>query len=525
MLRGGTNSRREDRYGLFFPIFVDPTSRRIVEIGDPIPRNEAPKLKNLHLRRVAWPLRTDGSLGNWRVSPPTLREFLKKGYVKLGGFDEQRNTWTVLYLGRKAQSQIESGAIEIIGHDAQSGAVDIAFSAGEQKSVKTVWHRATHDAGTYGSTMLRSILGSSKFAFPKSLYATQDAVASVVRDRPEALIVDFFAGSGTTLNAVNLLNTLDGGRRRCILVTNNEVSAEEFQSLLSRGFKPGQNEWESQGICRSVTWPRSKFTILGHRDDGTPLAGDYITGQTREVPGDRRFRHINFVDSTAVNTTAKRKQLVALIEGLPQSLVIDDKDFVVSEDHAVSVLFDDSQANEWLEALDEQDHITDFVIVAPRKGRFDEIKSQIIDLLGSAMATQEVRRPISEGFAANLEYFRLDFLDPEQVALKHQFREVLPLLWMRAGCIGPRPALAARANLPAWLVPDTNRFAVLLDESRFRAFRRAVQTRTDLTHVFLVTDSEEAFQEMAGEFPAETTPVQLYRDYLENFLINRGGRR
>ena len=47
---------------------------------------------------------------------------------------------------------------------------------------------------------------------------TRDAVAAVVRDRPNALIVDFFAGSGTTLNAVNLLNATDGGQRRCILV-------------------------------------------------------------------------------------------------------------------------------------------------------------------------------------------------------------------------------------------------------------------------------------------------------------------
>ena len=45
----------------------------------------------------------------------------------------------------------------------------------------------------------------------------------VTKNKPNALILDFFAGSGTTLHAVNLLNKEDGGHRRCIMVTNNEI--------------------------------------------------------------------------------------------------------------------------------------------------------------------------------------------------------------------------------------------------------------------------------------------------------------
>ena len=41
-------------------------------------------------------------------------------------------------------------------------------------------------------------------------------------------------------------------------------------------------EWEKHGICQAVTWPRSKFTILGKRDDGTDLEGEYFTGQYTE---------------------------------------------------------------------------------------------------------------------------------------------------------------------------------------------------------------------------------------------------
>jgi adenine-specific DNA-methyltransferase len=63
---------------------------------------------------------------------------------------------------------------------------------------------------------------------------------------------------------------------------------------------------------------------------------------------------------------------------------------------------------------------------------------------------------------------------------------------------------------------------VLLDERRFGAFLEAIADRHDLTHVFLVTDSEDAFQEMAAHLKVPHL-VQLYRDYLENFMINRGG--
>lgn len=54
-------------------------------------------------------------------------------------------------------------------------------------------------------------------------------------ERRSALILDFFAGSGTTLNAVNLLNYEDGGSRRCILVTNNEVSDSDAEALTEAG--------------------------------------------------------------------------------------------------------------------------------------------------------------------------------------------------------------------------------------------------------------------------------------------------
>lgn len=533
LLRGGTNSRREDRYGLFFPITVDPEKRKIVEIGDPLPPDQQPDLSNLSDRRTAWPLRTDGTLGNWRVSPPTLRQLLAKGYVKLGGFDEARGTWTILYLGQKAQNQIEAGVIEIVDRHEVTGEVTVRYTESQQRSIKTVWHRATHDAGNYGSSLLRGILGEGgKFSFPKSLYATRDAVAAVVRDRPNALIVDFFAGSGTTLNAVNLLNATDGGSRRCILVTNNEVSAEEAAALSARGLQPGDAEWEAQGICRSVTWPRSKYTILGQRDDGTVLTGEYLTGKTVEREKARSFTQIGFVDPAQLDTLPKKKQVVALIDGLPQTLVKDPCPFIVSEDHKASILFDPAAAEDWLEALDGQEHITDFYIVTPVKRVFDQLKAQVAELLGPILVPEEEKRPMSAGFAANLAYFKLDFLERERVSLRRAFHEILPLLWLKAGAVGPRPELKRGEPEPVLFAPEGSNFVVLLDETRMGRLLKSLEGRTGLSQVFIVTDADESFKTMAQdvrEVAAKANPglavVQLYRDYLLNFMINKNQDR
>jgi len=515
LLRGGTNSKREDRPGLFFPIHIDPERRAIVSIGDPLPLGEVPDQTAID-NTVAWPFRTDHTLGNWRVSPPTLRQLHAQGFVRLGGYDEARKTWTVLYLGEKARRQIEECAIRIVGRDADSGAVTVEYTEGQQRSIKTVWHRSTHDAGTYGSSLLRNILGEGgRFAFPKSIYAVRDAVAAVVGNQPNAVLVDFFAGSATTLNAVNLLNANDGGQRQCILVTNNEVSEEENRTLTAQDFQPGQDEWEQHGICRSVTWPRSKFTMLGKRDGGAPLPGDYLTGKqvTRQKP--RTIRQLGFAEGRNL-PLAHRKQVASLLPGVTQSK-IDDGPWFLDDDVAVSVLWDVRQAPAWLEALSEADHVIDLCVVTTESRLFTALKTQIIETLGPQEVAEDEKRPLAAGFAANLEYFRLDFLDPQEVQMGRQFAAILPILWMMAGARGARPQ-APDAHAP-WLLPDGCPFVVLMQETRFKEFVRHVERRSDLTHVFVVTNSQDTVYKLRHEWP-DLRVVQLYKDYLENFRIN-----
>ena len=89
------------------------------------------------------------------------------------------------------------------------------------------------------------------------------------------MILDFFAGSGTTAHAVMRLNKQDGGKRRCISVTNNEVGADEQRVLREKSLRPGDPEWEKWGICDHITKPRVQAAITGKTPDGNPITGDY----------------------------------------------------------------------------------------------------------------------------------------------------------------------------------------------------------------------------------------------------------
>ena len=98
-------------------------------------------------------------------------------------------------------------------------------------------------------------------------------------ERPDAVVVDFFGGSGTTLHAVAALNAEDDGSRRCILVTNNEVGEKVARRLTASGFEEGTDEWAREGICESVTSPRTKASLTGVRPDGSAIPGEYLDGR------------------------------------------------------------------------------------------------------------------------------------------------------------------------------------------------------------------------------------------------------
>jgi len=272
MMRRGTEASRADRPAMFYPIYADPEARCIVDVGEPVPvaHDTAPDREGLV---TILPIRRDGTQGRWQISAQQLRERLEQGRVRLGRATAYG--FVVNYLPDGAYREALSDAYEVVGKAADGSLIAHRTAIGDARMAPTQWKIASHNASEYGSGLLAQFIPGRQFPFPKSLYAVEDALRFFVKENPDAVILDFFAGSGTTAHAVMRLNRQDGGRRQCISVTNNEVAAEEQAALHKAGLRQGDPDWEKWGICDYITKPRIAAAITGMTPDGSRIAGDY----------------------------------------------------------------------------------------------------------------------------------------------------------------------------------------------------------------------------------------------------------
>ena len=282
--RGSDGWKRSNSPGGFYPIYIENDTNKLHSVGDAIPLNQdRNSLVPPNGAWCAWPLDPHGREGRWQIKPERLREQLAEGTAFLSKTDKQKGTCSIKYLKDGDRNRVLSGEFLIKGKDPQTGALIIVPKKIANRRPKTMWVMKSHDASAYGTALLSKLIGAQKFSFPKSMYAVRDAMQFFIVDKPEAIVLDFFAGSGTTLHAVNLMNAEDGGNRRCIMVTNNEVSVEEAKKLTQQGYKPGDPEWEALGIAKYVTWPRSVCSIEGKDINGNPLKGEYITLSGKKI--------------------------------------------------------------------------------------------------------------------------------------------------------------------------------------------------------------------------------------------------
>lgn len=132
-----------------------------------------------------------------------------------------------------------------------------------------------------GTAEITSVLGNRLFDFPKPSKLVKRLLLTIVRSKQDAIILDFFAGSGTTLHAVMQLNAEDGGHRQCILCTNNE-----------------------NGICEKVTYERNKRVIKGY----TKPNGEVVEGLHRN---NLRYYRTDFVNRRRTPQNMRRLMLLA----------------------------------------------------------------------------------------------------------------------------------------------------------------------------------------------------------------------
>jgi adenine-specific DNA-methyltransferase len=260
----------------FFPIYVDSTTGAISGIGEPLPESTLVQDAPVRPGQVTvLPIRPDGTEMNWGITPSVATRLLRDGYLRAGRAKvNEPQKYVISYLTSGIVEDIESGDAIVRGRNPDS-TIDAYYPAGRDRMPTTNWNRPSHDAQQYGTKIVNALLDNRPFPYPKSLYAVEDALRFFVGDKPNAIVVDFFAGSGTTAHSVVRLNKQDSGDRICILVTNNEVAAKEQDALRRKGLRPGDAEWEKTGICDYITKPRLEAAITGTTPAGKPITGAY----------------------------------------------------------------------------------------------------------------------------------------------------------------------------------------------------------------------------------------------------------
>ena len=405
LLRVASTGQTSGRFNLFYPLYFRRETLEFHSAGDPIP--DGVPIDSVEVPEdcsVLWPIGQGEVDGRWSIGRDKFNQYMAKGYIRFGG--KNGGGRTPYYLTQGQIRALSDGQLIAVGRNSDGSL--ILEQAVTQKQPKTVWNIKSHSTSGHGTGLLRDLLPARTFPYPKSLYAVEDALRFFVKDKPNATVLDFFSGSGTTAHAVMRLNKQDGGRRRSISVTNNEVSFEEAKKLTKDGFRPGDPEWERLGICDYVTKPRIEAAITGKTPEGEPVKGDY-----------------KFTDEFAM----------------------------------------------------------------------------------------------ADGFEANARFFTLTYEPPTMVRHGLAYKQIAPLLWMRAGQFG-----RVIESIPdrGWDVAESH--GVLERTSAAEAFGEAVRETGTVTTVFVVADDDLTFQsavEKLSDLGVEF--VQLYSTYLNNFSFTQSG--
>ena len=286
----GGESLRTNARNCFYPILTK--NNLIVGFGAVPDKTFHPKGKNIKQKNgiiEIWPVDSRGVERKWVFARNTVGEIKDKLFVR-----EKKN-----------------------------GEIDI-FRIKDTQKPRTVWVGQKYDASTFGSKIVSGLTGT-KFPFPKSIFNTKDCLECVVKQRKNATILDFFAGSGTTAHAVMLLNKEDNGQRRFILCTNNENK-----------------------ISENVCYPRIKAVIKGHRNYPE------ITG----ISGNMKYFKTDFVDFKELNDRNK----IRMTEEAIEMLCVKEGTFEEVEnrvgfkifknhDHYTGIIFDQLAIKEFKKAI------------------------------------------------------------------------------------------------------------------------------------------------------------------------------
>jgi len=289
-MRTGSNSRPEDRPNLYYPIYYNPTENAL-----------SLEKTNNNLIEIL-PIDSRGIKRVWRWGQKT--------------FIERKNTEMIV---RKSKN-----AYGIKIKKRYRGGV-----SSDGSKPKTFWADPKYNASTHGTILLQNILHKEKpFDYPKSLYSVIDAIK--ISSNKDSIILDFFAGSGTTGHAVLKLNNEEkDSRRQFILCTDNQ-----------------DNNGIKEKIADDICYPRLKKVICGYSD----LKNNNIPG----LGGNLIYFKSSFVEKVKTDNdkrkfTNKSTEMLCLAENTFRNITRKYKQYAIyqNKEKITGIIYDEDYIHDF----------------------------------------------------------------------------------------------------------------------------------------------------------------------------------
>lgn len=258
----GSESERTDAKNCFYPVIVK--NGKIIGFGDVSPDDYHPAQTEVDGDTYyVYPIDRQGVERKWRYARQTVESI-----------------WTMLRPKKIAG-----------GYD-----IELGKTFGVQK---TIWDDKKYDANEYGTKLVSELVPGGGFSFPKSLYTVYDVVYAATAYDKDAIVMDFFSGSGTTAHAVMKLNAEDGGNRKFIMVQLPE-------DLYEAASRPGLDARLKANIEETIKFLESKGyapTICSIGEERIRKAGEKIKDESPLVTEniDTGFRVFKIDDSNMNN--------------------------------------------------------------------------------------------------------------------------------------------------------------------------------------------------------------------------------
>lgn len=264
--RTGTGKYREERPYMYFPFFYSPGKDELLVI----PENLYKQIYN-----------ADTDSFDDKFVEDVINEYAESGYVAILPLSSKGEKFRWRWGYKSCVAGVNSGVLFCKAVRGGGYAVYQYDFVDDEATPKSLWFGEKYDASSKGTNLLESIIPNNPFDFPKSLYTVEDNI--IIGADGNSLVLDYFAGSGTTGHAIIDLNRRsEDSNRRYILIDMGEhfhsvICPRMKKVVYAPDWKDGKPQQRSSGISQIIKYMRLEsyedaLSNIKLSDDGGMMA-------------------------------------------------------------------------------------------------------------------------------------------------------------------------------------------------------------------------------------------------------------